>query len=419
MADDQEEATRKAWETGGFRPRLVHGASDGDKKPDSDEPFPLRPLYIQDQAAIPHRQWIYGTHLIRAFVTLLIAPGGTGKSTLMLANLMAIATKRPLLGIKVHQQCNAALLNLEDPQDEIDRRVTALAMRYGIRNADIEGRLFASPADHVVTIAGIGDDGFSVVHPDEKRIIERVRDENIGVLGVDPFAESHTLEENSNPAMIKAAAAWRRVARKGNCAVALAHHVRKGPVDSIESARGAKALTDSARIGLLLSTMNEEDAGLLGIKPEDRLQYVRLDDAKANMSPRAPKAWWFRLTSVTLNNADETYPNGDTVGVIESWQPKTVWEAVTPDGIDTVLDRIEAGMPGGSRYTASQRGETDRWAGTLLMQALDITEGQAKTMLKSWLKSGCLFTEDYRDEQQRKDRVGLRVNATKRPGAVS
>src|SRR3954466_4010805 len=240
MADDPEDPVRAAYEKGGFRPRRV----DGGKPAGQAEPFALRTLHIQDQKAIPHRQWIYGTQLIRGFVTLLIAPGGTGKSSLILAMLMSICTRRPLLGTRVHQQCNAAMLNLEDPQDEIDRRVTALAMRYGLRNEDIEGRLFASPAERVVNIASIGDDGFSVVHPDEKQIIERVRDENIGVLGVDPFAESHTLEENSNPAMIKAAAAWRRVARAGNCSVILAHHVRKGLVDSIESARGAKALTD-------------------------------------------------------------------------------------------------------------------------------------------------------------------------------
>ena len=252
-------------------------------------PFALQPIRIIDQRAIKHRQWIYGHHLIRGFVTLLIAPGGTGKSSLVLGMCMALATNRALLGSTIFQQCNVACLNLEDPQDEIDRRVTALAMRYGITNQHLDGRLFVSPAGRNVRIAENGPDGFSIVHPDEKQIIEKIRDERIGVLAVDPFAESHTLEENSNPAMIQAAAAWRRVARAGGCAVMLTHHVRKGPVESIEAARGAKALTDSARIGLLLSTMTEAEAGDLGIDPGTRLQYVRLDDAKANMAPRPQK----------------------------------------------------------------------------------------------------------------------------------
>ncbi|HEX3576578.1 MAG TPA: AAA family ATPase [Rhodopila sp.] len=415
--EDNPDAIRKAYEQGGFRPRLVHGSADSGQR--SDEPFALRPLRIADQRSIPHRQWIYGAHLIRGFVTLLVAPGGTGKSSLLLAMCMAIATGRALLGTRIHQQCNAAILNLEDPQDEIDRRLTALAMHYGVTDEDIAGRLFASPAERVVNIAGIGDDGFSVVHPDEKQIIERVRDENIGVLGVDPFAESHTLEENSNPAMIKAAAAWRRVARSGNCSVILAHHVRKGMVDSIEAARGAKALTDSARIGLLLSSMTEADASDLGIPAEDRLQYVRLDDAKANMSARAPKASWFRLATVTLDNADATYPQGDRVGVIESWQPTSVWDATPVPTLNEALDRIDAGLPGGSRYTNSRRGESnERWAGTVLMDLCNLQDGQAAAMIKTWIKNGVLEVRSYRDPIQRHDRMGLWVNATKRPGAV-
>lgn len=414
MSDD-DNRTREAYEKGLFRPRVI--TATGKDAPDV-EPFALRMLHIQDQQTIPHRQWIYGTQLIRGFVTLLVAPGGTGKSSLILGMCMSIATNRPLLGTRVHQQCNTAILNLEDPQDEIDRRVTALALHYGLSNDDITGRLFASPADRTVTIAGIGDDGFSVIHPDEKQIIERVRDENIGVLGVDPFAESHTLEENSNPAMIQAAAAWRRVARRGNCAVCLAHHVRKGLVESIEAARGAKALTDSARIGLLLSTMTQEDAEDLGVNADDRLQYVRLDDAKANMAARAPKASWFRLTTITLDNADATYPNGDQVGVIESWQPASVWDSLSTEAANQVLDQIEEGLPGGGRYTDSRRGNSERWAGNILIEHCRANETQAASMLKTWVKNGVLITRNYHDKQQRRDRLGLWVNVAKRPGTL-
>lgn len=205
--------------------------------------------------------------LIRGFVTLLIAPGGIGKSTLALAACMEIASAKLVLGIHVFDQVNVAILNLEDPQDEMNRRLAALAIRYGVTNQDLEGRLFMSPADRAVTIATVGGDGFTVVTPDKDEIIRQVRAHNIGVLSVDPFAESHTLEENSNPQMVKAAAAWRQVARDGNCAVLLTHHVRKGAVADIESARGAKALTDSARVGLLLSSMSADEASASASRP--------------------------------------------------------------------------------------------------------------------------------------------------------
>src|SRR4029077_13110678 len=118
-----------------------------------------------------------------------------------------------------------------------------------------------------------------VAYPDEQALIEQITQNHIGVVVCDPFAESHSLEENSNPHMVKAAAAWRRVARATGCAVLLVHHVRKGDATSIDAARGAKALTDSARVGLLLTTMPTKEGEAFGVGPDDCWQYVRLDDA--------------------------------------------------------------------------------------------------------------------------------------------
>jgi hypothetical protein len=411
----QGAAIDAAYDSGGARPKLklVHGSSE-EQEPRS--PFALQPIHILEPRAIPHRQWIYGHHLIRGFVTLLIAPGGTGKSSLVLGMCMALATNRALLGSTIFQQCNVALLNLEDPQDEIDRRVTALAMRYGITNQHLDGRLFVSPAGRNVRIAENGPDGFSIVHPDEKEIIDKVRDERIGVLAVDPFAESHTLEENSNPAMIQAAAAWRRVARAGGCSVLLTHHVRKGPVESIEAARGAKALTDSARIGLLLSTMTEAEAEDLGIDPETRLQYVRLDDAKANMAPRAPKASWFHLSNVTLDNADETYTHGDQVVVIEAWQAPDDELATAPNSdLNAALDAIRDGPKPGSLYRASKQGGGVNWVGAVLCDMFRTSEKEAKRMIAAWLKSGLLYEEEYYHPVWKRRVSGVHVRAELRP----
>jgi hypothetical protein len=393
--------------TAPFRPTL---AVDNDPRP--NDPFALRNLHIVDQHRIPHRQWLYGTDLIRAFVTLMVAPGGTGKSSLILAMALALTTNRKLLRTHIHQQCRVALLNLEDPQHEIDRRLAALAMHYNITDADLADRLFISPPDRGVRIAEAGPDGFSVIYPDEEAIIAEVRRNQIDVLAVDPFAETHALEENSNPAMVKAAAAWRRVAREGNCSVILAHHVRKGPVDSIDAARGAKALSDSARIGLLLSTMTEDEAESLGIPADDRLQYVRLDDAKANLAKRAGKARWFRLSEVTLDNAQEPYQRGDEVGVVEAWEPPSVWDGMAD--ANGILDRIAAGPEPGELYTDSRRHPATRWAGNIVIQELGCSPDQAANVISTWMANGVLEVASY-ENGNRKERRGLRVNNVRRP----
>ena len=389
---------------------VIDGGLSDESNRAAEQPFGLHPVRILDPHQIPHRQWIYGTDLIRGFVSLLIAPGGTGKSSLLLATCLSIATGRSLLGPRIFQQCNTALLNLEDPEDEINRRITALSMRYKISNAEIGGRFFVSPPDRGVRIAANGADGFTIVHPDKEEIIRKVKEENIGVLAVDPFAESHTLEENSNPQMIQAAAAWRQIARECNCAVFLTHHVRKGPVDSIEAARGAKALTDSARIGMLLSTMTNDEAESLGISETDRLQYVRLDDAKANMAPRAPKARWFHLGNITLDNADATYTHGDQVVVVEPWQPPDDVIAKAPSAeLVPVLTAIREGPEPGVRYTRSRRGNSGRWCGQVLCDAFQVADKQAAKTIDMWFRSGLLFETEYDHPKWRRRTKGVAV----------
>src|SRR6185369_11961445 len=99
----------------------------------------------------------------------------------------------------------------------------------------------------------------------------------------------------------------------------------------IDAARGAKALTDSARVGLLMTTMSEAEAEQFGVSEDDRLGYVRLDDAKRNMAP-ASKARWFQLRSAKLGNtSNPTYPNGDSVGAVVAWTPPDDQLAAAPN----------------------------------------------------------------------------------------
>ena len=92
MVEEVNEATAP------FRPNLV---VDNDPRPST---FALRSLHIIDQRHIPHRQWLYGTDLIRGFVTLMVAPGGTGKSSLILPMALALTTNRKLLNTNIHQK---------------------------------------------------------------------------------------------------------------------------------------------------------------------------------------------------------------------------------------------------------------------------------------------------------------------------
>lgn len=381
-------------------------------------PLPLRatPARLPEPGLIPPREWLYGTSLIRRFVTVLVAPGGTGKSIYALGRGMALASGKPIFGEAVHHRVNSWVMNLEDPLEETERRVAAMMIRHGLTRDDLEGRLFLnSGRDRRLTIATPSDYG-EIIYPDKDACIDAMLAAKIGHIVVDPFVKSHGLEENSNPHMDAAATAWAEIGQVTGAAIDLIHHTRKGAPADIEAARGGKALTDAARVGQVMCAMTPEEAAELGIPEASRWQHVRLEDAKVNMSPRAATARWFRMEMVPLHNHTPEYPHGDNVAALAAWEPPNVWQSMPSDKINEALDRIDGGLPSGALYSASRRGrENTRWAGHVLVTMFGITEGQAAVVIAQWVKNGVLVEATFRDPEQRKDKTGVRVDDEKRP----
>ena len=371
-------------------------------------PLLLRPAEDIDPKLIPPRRWLYGRSLVRSFVSVLVAPGGTGKSLWAMAVGVSLATGSSLLGERVYSRTNVWLINLDDPMDELNRRFAALRIHYHLQAQDWQGRFFMNSGEErglVMAKMEMTGDGFAVVHPDEAALESHIKNNGIGLLIVDPFAESHTLEENSNPQMVAATAAWRRVARRTGCSILLVHHVRKGSMPDIESARGAKALTDSARVGLVMSAMNTDDAESLGIKEEDRLSYVRMDDAKANLAPRAGVARWFRLNHMELGNQTTEYPEGDQVAVIVAWQPPSPWEGLDAATLGRIFDRLEEGPESGEHWSYMKQAK-DRWAGHAIVEVCDRTPDQAAAILATWKKNEVISEGIYLSPKRKSKETG-------------
>ena len=385
---------------------------------ESGTPLAAVPAPLPDPASIAPREWLYGTRLIRRFVSVLAAPGGAGKSALALGQAVALATGRPILGEPVHHPAPAWLLDLEDPQEETHRRLAACLRLHNLPDEAVRGRLYLHAGRaRRLCIAALAE-GQGLAFPDRDAVAEAALARGIGLIVVDPFVKSHALDENSNPHMDAAAAAWADVAERTGAAVLLIHHVRKlggGPLD-LEAARGAKALTDAARSAALLSPMSAEEGERLGVAAGDRWRLVRLDDAKANLAPRAEQALWFRLATVKLGNGTAAYPAGDAVQAIQPWRPPSAFADISVADANAALDAIAAGPEPGQLYTVHRRGEgpADRWAGRVL-QRHGLTESVAGRVIAVWLKNGLLEEHEYRDPVHRRARRGLRVNDAKRP----
>jgi hypothetical protein len=200
-------------------------------------------------------------------------------------------------------------------------------------------------------------------------------------------------------------------------AVDVPHHTSKGEADpgNANRGRGASSMKDAARLVYTLSPMTANEAATYGLTESDRRPLVRMDSAKVNIAPPMADAKWFRLVGVRLGNGNEIYPHGDEVQTIETWSPPDMWKGLSTVTLNAILDEIDQGLPGARLYS-NQGGAIERAAWRVVTKHVDRTEAQAREMIKTWLKNGVLKTVDYHDDEDRKDRKGLRVEPTKRPG---
>ncbi|MCJ2060117.1 AAA family ATPase [Methylobacterium sp. J-048] len=195
-------------------------------------------------------------------------------------------------------------------------------MHYGIKPAEIEGRLFLNSGRTTsIVIASTTREGTKVAEPVVEGLTRAILDNRIDVLVIDPFVSSHRVTENDNAAIDIVAKAWNRVAEEGRAAVELIHHVRKGQSGStgeytVEDGRGAGALLAAARSARVLNPMTKEQADRAGL-PTNR-GYFRADNGKANLAPPPERSEWFHLVPVELGNGPaDSIDGGDHVAVVE------------------------------------------------------------------------------------------------------
>src|SRR5215471_1569669 len=100
------------------------------------------PHIWRDPTTIRPRDFLYDHHIIRRYVTGDVSMGGVGKTSEAQVEIAAMVTGRDLLGIKPKRLYRVWYINLEDPQEEIDRRFAAIFKHYGITEKDVGNRLF-------------------------------------------------------------------------------------------------------------------------------------------------------------------------------------------------------------------------------------------------------------------------------------
>jgi hypothetical protein len=389
---------------------LINGAREKFNKPNpegqAEQPkagtsISATPYIWTEPTKIPPRDWIYGRRLIRKFISATVAPGGVGKSSLVIAESLAMVSGKSLLGVPATSQLRVWLWNLEDPREETVRRIQATAVHYRLKPGDIGDRLFVDCGrEQPLVIAETQRNGAVICRPVVDALVDQLIARKIDVLIIDPFVSSHRVEENDNNAIDMVAKQWGRVADLANCAVELVHHTRKGEQEvTTESARGGKALTDACRNVRVVNRMSKEEGEKAGV--DNHRLYFRTFSDKANLAPPADISEWFRLVSVDLENSSlgAGMPGGDKVGVVTTWKWPDPLDGITGADFDKAAAAIRAG-----RWKESIQAKD--WVGKPIAKALgldlDSKSGKArvKGLIHAWLKAGSLVVVEEKDDHR-------------------
>jgi hypothetical protein len=379
------------------------------------DPMPIKatPYVCRDPATIPLRPWVYGRQLLRGSLSLVVAPGATGKTALLAGTALALATGRALLDKTVWDGPKRVWLwNLEDSLEEMARLIEAARLHWKVSAGDIDGRLFVdsalSGAD--LKMAVENRDGFKIIRPVVEALVAELLERQIDVLIVDPFVSSHSVSENDNGAIDAIAKEWARVGVRANCSIVLVHHTRKlgGTEATAEQARGAIALVGAARSVIALNKMTPDEAGQFGIEGEDRRRFFRAYDDKNNRTPPADKSDWYQLASVDLGNGP-IGGHGDSLPVVLPWSPPDAFSGVTLDHLVRVQAKVR-------EVDYRKDPQSPNWVGEAVASVLDLDvsdrkgkdAARVKKLLRKWVENGVLVEETGKDEKRR-ERMFVRI----------
>jgi RecA-family ATPase len=276
----------------------------------------LRPFVPVDVATLPPRSWLYGRHYQRRTVSLTAGPGGMGKSSNDMVEAIAMATARNLLGEQPEERLRIWYHNGEDPRDEIDRRLVAICQHYKIPQEELQGYLWTTSGTEFPLRVAKGYAELKIDTVLVHEISAAIDGNQIDVAIFDPLVTLHSVSEVDTVKMDTVIRTFAGIADGNDCAIEIAHHVRKPAAGTnndydVHDIRGVAAITDAVRSARVLNRMNEKDAESAGCGETERLSRFRVDRAKGNYSP-AHVAKWRQFINVEL-------VNGDEVGVVAPW----------------------------------------------------------------------------------------------------
>lgn len=256
---------------------------------------------------------------------MLAAPGGTGKSYMLLALASSIAMGKPLLeDWPLAEPAKVSIFFAEDPPDIVHNRLRHLLQSPWVGETKYQQLL----KENLSVRSLVGEECIVAEKSKHEQkwykteFFHAVEDEatrhQARLIMLDPLRQFHTMDENDSGEMTDLLKLMHGVAFRSKAAIVFAHHTNKtstfqGAGDAQGAARGSSAITDNIRWQGNMVLLSEEEAKKYDISEDDRRSYVRLVLSKSNYTQAKGDLWFQRgaggiLFPVTLVEKN-TKPN--------------------------------------------------------------------------------------------------------------
>lgn len=239
----------------------------------------------------PERRWLFKGVLPLGIVGLIVAPGGTGKSTFAIQMGIAVATGGKLADAWDVGEAGAALLLMaEDDDAELHRRVCMVSDHLGLTGRALDSLHIVSFAgEDVRLISDTREHGIQHTDVVTRLIASAEKIPDLRLIIIDPASRWRDGDENDATNGTRFIQAVERIAQATGATVLLIHHTSKGAMASGESsqgaARGSSALPDGARWMAQLATVNKAMNKTLRLPEADMRMHVVLSVPKGNYAP--------------------------------------------------------------------------------------------------------------------------------------
>ena len=242
-------------------------------------------------------------------VGLLVGPGSVGKSYLALELAISVTLANNFMGAPGPFERlipgRTAMVFGEDDKAIINNRMHYLSELFRLSPQERE------QLDRDMLILSLVGEDMRVAEVDMRSVregpfIDRLRMVCQGrrLVFIDPLIRLHDADENDNTAASHLMLAIQRIARDTGCAIVLLHHSGKGQVDGWAAARGASAITTTARWQLNVTPPTKDERETFNMSDDDARGWVKVDGVKMNYGENVRHFWLRRVAHGVLKHAE-------------------------------------------------------------------------------------------------------------------